>query len=162
MTPYEVSDLLECRNLFESIAATALIEDNRADILARLHALFADHVKAVKTGAPQAELVELDQEFHTGLVTAARNKLISEIYQSLRNREVRLMLTSIARAGTTRWTEAVEEHRRILDALKDRDMERAHAAIRDHCSATWRAAIGGKVAVTRMNSSALLRSFSHV
>jgi DNA-binding GntR family transcriptional regulator len=162
MAPSEVSDLLCCRNLFESIAATALVEDERTDILACLQELFAKQLKAVQGKTPQSLLVELDQEFHKCLVRAARNELISEMYQSLRAREVRLMLTSISRSGPSRWSEAIEEHRRIIEALVARDLKTAHAAIEDHCTATWKAAIGGKMAGDRLHSWALLRRFSYV
>jgi DNA-binding GntR family transcriptional regulator len=162
MTPSEVGDLLGCRNLFESMAATALIEDERTDILASLQELFAKQLKAGQGKAPQSLLIELDQEFHMCLVRAARNELISEMYQSLRNREVRLMLTSISRSGPSRWSEAIEEHRRILDALVARDLKSAHAAIKDHCTATWKAAIGGKMAGDKLHSSAVLGRFSYV
>lgn len=145
VTPYEVHDLLECRSLFETFSADAVIREDPKETIDRLQALFDEHRRGFEDGAPQAQLIAIDQLWHATLVAASRNKLISEMYQSLKNREIRLMLTVLSGTGRERWRQAIEEHGRILSALHEGNADAARKAIHFHCQQTGRAALGDRL-----------------
>jgi len=142
ITPYEIRDLLQTRNLFECFAAELVIREAQNDTLDQLQRLLEEQTNGLKEGAPQARLIELDRVWHATLVAGSRNKLISEMYQSLKNREVRLMLTVLSGSGRTRWQQAIDEHAQILAALRAGDANAARVAIRHHCEQTGKAALG--------------------
>ncbi len=142
VTPYEIQDLLECRSLFECAAAESIVRHGLTEIVDSLADLLEEQRRLWREGAPQLTLIQVDQRWHATLTAGARNALISSIYQSLKNREMRLMLTVISGVGPSRWKRALEEHDEILAALRRSDLEAAKAAIRAHCEATGRAAIG--------------------
>jgi DNA-binding GntR family transcriptional regulator len=148
ITPYEIQDLLECRSLFESFAADAVIRENPKQTIERLQALLDEQYRGYREGAPQAHMIDLDRQWHSALVAASRNKMIYEMHQSLKNREVRLMITVLSGAGPDRWGQAIEEHEKILKTLRDGDAEAARAAISFHCHQTGRAAMGDRMSIT--------------
>jgi DNA-binding GntR family transcriptional regulator len=148
ITPYEVQDLLECRSLFERFSADAVIRESPAETIKRLRALLDEQYRGYREGAPQARLIELDQIWHAVLVSASRNKLIAEMHQSLKNREVRLMLTVLSGTGRGRWEQAIDEHRRIVEALEAGEPDAAREAIDFHCRQTGRAALGDRLNFT--------------
>lgn len=141
ITPYEIQDLLDCRSLFECAAARSIVRNGLTGIVDALADLLDAHWRLWHAEARQVELIECDQQWHATLVTGSRNALISEMYQSLRNREFRLMLTVVSEVGPARWKQAIEEHQLILAALRDSDTARAEAAIHAHCEATGHAAL---------------------
>ena len=141
ITPYEIQDLLDCRSLFECAAACSIVRNGLTGLVAALADLLDVHRRLWRADARQVELIECDQQWHATLVTGSRNALISEMYQSLRNRELRLMLTVVSEAGPARWKQAIEEHQVILAALRDDDAAGAEVAIRAHCDATGQAAL---------------------
>jgi len=148
ITPYEIQDLLECRSMFEAFAAEAAINDVSKGTLQQLQDLIDQQWKAFREEAALEHAIELDQQWHTTLVSALQNKLIAEMHQSLKNREIRLMLTVISGSGRNRWSQAIEEHASILDGLRNGDLEAARKAINFHCHQTGRAALGNRMSFT--------------
>jgi DNA-binding GntR family transcriptional regulator len=148
VTPYEIEDLLQCRSMFEAFAAEAVVGELTKATIHELEDLLDQQWKAFRDQAPLAGAIELDQRWHTTLVAASRNKLIADLHQSLKNREIRLMLTVISGSGPARWEQAIEEHASILEALRKGDLGAARKAIDFHCQQTGRAALGGRLSFT--------------
>lgn len=148
VTPYEIQNLLECRSMFEAFAAEAAINEVSKDTIKQLQDLIDQQWRALREEAPLAQAIKLDQKWHTTLVGASQNKLIAEMHQSLKNREIRLMLTVISGSGRNRWSQAIEEHASILDCLRQRDLDAARKAINFHCHQTGRAALGNRMSFT--------------
>ncbi len=144
VSPYEIQDLLDCRSLFECAAAQLVVQNRLVDTIEKLAELLDQHWKMWRDGQPPVKLMEIDQLWHATLVMGSRNALISDIYQSLKNRELRLMLTVISVVGPGRWQTALEEHDEILAALRAGDATRAQVAIRGHCQATGNAALSAR------------------
>lgn len=85
-------------------------------------------VDAVEAGA------QADHDFHCALVRAGRSPVLTALYATLTEP---LRRTHVYRRGTTPTTEAfkayvIDDHRRILTALVERNVERLDAVLRNH------------------------------
>jgi DNA-binding GntR family transcriptional regulator len=125
----EVMQIIEARFIVEpqGIRLTAERADENdiaglIDILARAQQWTA--VRDVE------QMMLLDREFHLVLVRAARNNVFADILRKLHERSLRfwfISLTDIGHHGAVQ-----QEHQAILQAIRDRDLDAAEAAMRQH------------------------------
>jgi DNA-binding GntR family transcriptional regulator len=128
------------REALEGMAARGAALAMREEDLARLHAILARQEASIATtgdDAPNA-LGAMDQDFHVAIARAAGNALLDgllcgELYQQLR------LYRSQLRKVAGRGRRAVVEHRRILDAIADRDPDMAEWQMRRHVTASYAA-----------------------
>ncbi|GAB0105330.1 GntR family transcriptional regulator [Nocardia sp. JMUB6875] len=90
-------------------------------------------VLAADTGTLE---VEAGRDFHTHLVTAAGNGVISEMYDRLRLRQLRLVAASMTTPRHA--AENDDEHAAIVDALSLGDAPRARRLLQQHTAAILR------------------------
>lgn len=81
--------------------------------------------------ADLAAFVTADREFHRTWVAAAGNAILLDLYDRLRDRQQRVMLATIV-ADESRVAKLLEEHQRILDALRSGDRDAAATALDAH------------------------------
>lgn len=124
----EVDDILDIRELMEGFAAekAALLCSpaqikTLEGILARTEALPLTEIEEYKT---------LDEEFHEILWTVSENGTLAHLMGLLRDQIRLVMATTITLPG--RRSESVDEHRRILEAIKVRDSNAAGNLARQH------------------------------
>lgn len=91
-------------------------------------------------GTDTARFIELDIEFHSLMVRAAGNNILTDFYGSLRQRQLRVGLKAVT-SGEDRALNVLREHRSILDAVRIGDVASTHAAIDAHLESTLRAVI---------------------
>lgn len=125
----EVMQIIEARFIVEpqGVRLTAERADENdiavlTDILAR-----AQQWTAVRN---VEQMMLLDREFHLVLVRAARNDVFADILRKLHERSLRfwfISLTDIGHHGAVQ-----QEHQAILQAIRDRDLDAAEAAMRQH------------------------------
>jgi GntR family transcriptional repressor for pyruvate dehydrogenase complex len=118
---YELRTILET----ESAALAAMRRDD--DDLARLKTLLtgmAGHIDS------PLEYVELDLEFHRALISAAHNSIFPVVLEPFRAalRESRALGATVPQAPRR----SLSSHRRIFEAIKDRDPERARKEVHGH------------------------------
>jgi DNA-binding GntR family transcriptional regulator len=131
----EVLAVMEARVLIEerSIRHAAGYVDRLADHLGALVneqlALLSDPVA----------FIEHDRDFHRAIVTAAGNPVLTDFYESIRDRQVRMGLRAIA--GTeNRAQTVVDEHATIVAALRgENPIENAAKALTAHLDVTLQA-----------------------
>jgi GntR family transcriptional repressor for pyruvate dehydrogenase complex len=75
---------------------------------------------------------DFDAEFHTAIVRAARNPLLTRLWEQLAEPIDQTRRASLARPG--RPPRSLAAHRAILDAIERRDEEGAASAMREHLS----------------------------
>jgi DNA-binding GntR family transcriptional regulator len=83
---------------------------------------------------------QVGTEFHTALVTAARNERLAAILDSLKAQIVHSRRSAL-RGDEERRDAAIREHRAILDAVKARDGAAAEAHARDHVRRSYDATL---------------------
>lgn len=131
-TPEKLSDLFKVRMMLESLAAREAAANCSPDDLARLTRIIENHEAQLLGAAPERHtaLGSTDRDFHFLIAQRSNNPLLirllcEELYPLLRlyrSRNDNLELRK----------RACVEHRRILDALIDRDPEMAELMMRRH------------------------------
>jgi DNA-binding GntR family transcriptional regulator len=82
------------------------------------------------TRAERSAYFKLNQEIHSTILRAARNRTLANLHRSLAGRIRRARY--LANMSQNRWARAVEEHEQILEALVARDGERLSSVLKHH------------------------------
>lgn len=136
----EARAVLEARLLLEQFAVGKVIGRGPAVCVGAFERLAGElrrqHDAAAKPD--WQEFLEADRAFHLVTLEESGNRMLSDFYSSLRDRQMRMIGDSMMR-DPQRMTTIMDEHRVIADAVRDGDLDRAHEAVRIHLSSTTRA-----------------------
>jgi DNA-binding GntR family transcriptional regulator len=131
----EVEAVMETRQLVEEFALGKVLAAGPAtEIAERLRAAIARQ-EALAAAGDTDGFVAVDREFHTTFVLAAGNPIVSAVYDSLRDRQQRMVITSLLR-DARRMESILVEHRALADALGAGDLERARTVLSAHLRGT--------------------------
>jgi DNA-binding GntR family transcriptional regulator len=136
VTERDVSNVMEVRELVEVYAAQrlqALPEAQRDALLARLAEVHADQSELL--AADPAEFIASDREFHRLIIGAADNPVLSEFYERLRDRQIRMDARAF-QSDPRRLASVLEEHGQILKSLGGTDAAELAAVVQAHLNAT--------------------------
>lgn len=123
--PHESREVLAARRVVECASVKEAIgEPDLPDTLADLLEQQREAVGTPRFG-------ELDAAFHTALVEAAGNSLLSGFYQGLRDRQIRLIATAV-RTVQERSDEILAQHAEIVAGVREKDAERVEALLAEH------------------------------
>jgi DNA-binding GntR family transcriptional regulator len=125
----EMEEVIETRSVLESYAVRRLIADPDAIV---------DEVRQIleeqrRSGADRdAQLfIDLDRQFHQSLVTGVGNETLAHLYESLRDRQVRMGNVAIF-SDPARFDQVLAEHNAIIDELANGDVEGVLNAVDVH------------------------------
>jgi DNA-binding GntR family transcriptional regulator len=135
----EIDAVLESRLMVESFALRKTLARG-IDLTQDLERSLERQHKLARSRRA-AKFAEADREFHRAIVVAAGNPIALSLYDSLRDRQQR-MLANLA-ADPAEVQRILAEHRALLDAIGTGDPERAAAALEHHL-ASARAALHGQ------------------
>lgn len=125
----DIADVFEIRGALEGLAAELAAEritDEEQDEMERYLVMIAEYIEA----GDIEKVVEIDTDFHTLLYKCSRNSRLSQIISNLREQIQRFRTTSLSYPG--RMKTALEEHRKIVEALAARDGELARRIAQEH------------------------------
>lgn len=133
LSPGEVEEIYEIRAALEGVAARHASRALTADDLEGLRKILATmrNEKQIDTW------VALNAEFHDAINRASERPRLLELIQRFREQSqpyIRLYVQRLHKSAQAR-----KEHRAILEALADRNPDRAEAAVRAHLVSTGRA-----------------------
>ncbi|WP_353475074.1 GntR family transcriptional regulator [Salipiger sp. H15] len=129
----ELMELYEMRWVIEGTAARLAA---RAASDVEIEELAAINDEMAANAGDGAALYALNRQFHTTLIAAARNRYL---VKSVRSIELTLQILGPSTLREmSRATEAIEEHARVVEALRARDGAGAEAAMRAHMEAAQR------------------------
>jgi DNA-binding GntR family transcriptional regulator len=138
VSPDEARAVIEARLVLEQFAATKVVQRGpAAAVFERLTGELKRQRDAAAT-KDWREFLDADRAFHTVTLEESGNAILSGLYSSLRDRQMR-MIGESALGDPNRIATIMDEHRGIADALRDGDLERAQQAIRTHLASTVRA-----------------------
>ncbi|PPK98409.1 DNA-binding GntR family transcriptional regulator [Kineococcus xinjiangensis] len=129
VSPEEVEDVLEARELVETHAAA--VAWPRRDQLAPV---LADHLAAMHAAAQDGDtwaFMGADRAFHAAVVAAAGNAVLTRFYDSLRDRQMRMGVTRME-DEPERMTIALREHTTLLQAARSGDEDTWRGLTREH------------------------------
>jgi DNA-binding GntR family transcriptional regulator len=127
-------DLLEVyviRRAIEEAAVRLTIERADDAEITSLFTVVAETERAYH-GADLTAAWDADMAFHQAYCRLSGNGRLLELFDGLASQTVLLMRTSLERHASLGWTPPVEVHRRIAQAIADRDVAGAIAAVGAH------------------------------
>lgn len=134
----ELMELYRIREIMEGLAARQAAERMTDAEIADLHATLDSHEQMIEQAQGQAYYqAEGDYDFHHRIATGSRNAklaqmLLGDLYYMVRMYRYRLSTSS----GRPKL--ALEEHRRVADAIAQRDGELAEFLMKRHINAARR------------------------
>jgi DNA-binding GntR family transcriptional regulator len=138
ITSREVREVMEARSVVENWSVDKVLQDPtlRRQVPEEMRALHADLV-ALGHDEDAWTFIEADRRFHRTLVAGARNRVMLEMYERMRDLQLRIGVQAVW--GEPERVVAVHgEHERIIAALLSGDAGAAHEAIEHHLVATTR------------------------
>lgn len=125
----DITDVFEVRAALEALAAGLVAErasDEEIEQLDRSLLAYSEQTNKEDIDG----IVEKDTDFHNLLYNASRNERLQLIITHLREVIQRVRTVSLSQPGRSK--DAVEEHRQIVDAIADRNVELAQTLAREH------------------------------
>ena len=129
LTRQEFLEAYQVREVLEALAARLAVTSLRPEDLAELEALQGEMLQAARDKAVRS-FFDANHRFHLRLVSLSGNGRLIETHAQLTERMGRYMARSLSLRGNLE--RSLQEHREILDALRDRDGLRAAAAVGAH------------------------------
>lgn len=125
----DIVDIFEIRASLEALAAGLAAERATAEELEEMERAVL-HNYEVSNSNSLDSVVERDTSFHDLIYKASRNQRLVGIVTHLKEQIQRFRTTSLAQPG--RIKNAVHEHKSIIEAISDRNVELASNIAREH------------------------------
>lgn len=125
----DIADVFEIRAALEGLAAGLAAERITEDELEEMERILVRKAEILENNDLES-IVELDTDFHAILFKASRNDRLVQILSNLREQIQRFRATSLAVPG--RLKEALEEHRKIVEAVSERNVTLAQSLAAEH------------------------------
>jgi DNA-binding GntR family transcriptional regulator len=126
----EIADVVETRLLVERHAVGKLAGAMPDALVTRLEELLAEQ-RAHAAAGDLAAFAAADRCFHAEIVRAAGNRILAQLYDQLRDRQLRMGVATM-HAEPSRITRNITEHAAILDALRQAGPAEAEEAVARH------------------------------
>lgn len=140
-----IQELVEARFIIEpeiaALAAQRCTDEDLGDLEQAMHRMEAAAVEN------SVGFVEADVEFHVVLARAAGNSVLFHVMQTIRDL-LHVWIDRVTRRPES-MAETVQEHRRILDAVRARDPVRARQAVAEHLRHATKRLLDGYNELTR-------------
>lgn len=127
----EIADVVETRLLVERHAVTKVVPAG-PQLLARLEEVLEEQKEHAAAGDLNAFAVA-DRCFHAAIVRAAGNGILAQLYDQLRDRQLRMGVATM-HAEPGRIAKNITEHTEILTALRSGDAAAAAGLVERHIS----------------------------
>jgi DNA-binding GntR family transcriptional regulator len=130
ITHAEADDLLLILGVLNTLAAELACARMDEHEIAEIRAKYQTMVEDFHSGEKSPSYIELDRAIQTAIFKAAGNAALIDLHLLL---ETRLgSVLSLVHTPPPRWREAVEDHRRMIEALEDRDAAAFARLAREH------------------------------
>lgn len=127
----EIVEVMEARELIEVFCAGRVAEAG-TDLTATLEEILSEQEGLLDD---VEGFILCDRRFHTAIVEAAGHSLFSDVYESLRDRQLRMGVRAVL-SQHDRARQALREHRAIADAMAMGDPDGIREAIENHLDRT--------------------------
>lgn len=130
ITVQELNDVLEVRKSLEILAIQKACERATAKDLQEMEDAARKFAELVNTENDFTVLAEGDVAFHDAIYRTTRNRRLIQILENLREQMYRFRIEYLKASGRRKIL--VEEHRQIIQAIKEKDVDKAVMLISDH------------------------------
>lgn len=125
----EVNDVLEARELIE-VHAAAKVWPRRKQLVEALEDL-VQQMRTHRKAGDAKSFLEADRAFHEAIVGAAGNEILAKLYNSLRDRQVRMGVPGI-QVQPARMDKSIVAHQEMIAALQSNSSKRFRDLVVDH------------------------------
>ncbi len=125
----EIDDVIDARRLVE-VHAAGRVWARRAQLVPQLEPPL-DTMREARDSGDVVALMSADRCFHATVVDSGGNRILADVYQRLRDRQMRIGIATM-RAEPERMDRAVAEHTELLDALRGDDPARWTRLVEQH------------------------------
>jgi DNA-binding GntR family transcriptional regulator len=125
----EIEDVIDARLLVEVHAAKRVWERRKA-VADALEPLL-DAMREARDRGDVVTLMAADRGFHAAIVDRAGNQLLAELYQRLRDRQMRIGIAAL-RVEPERVDRAVADHALLLEALRGNELAHWVGLVEQH------------------------------
>ncbi|MEQ8194327.1 MAG: GntR family transcriptional regulator [Rhodospirillales bacterium] len=132
----DLTELFQIREQLEGLAARLAAETITPIELASLETL----VEQMASATDKTELRALTGRFHLHVAEAAHNARLYEMIRELQERVRQFDQSTLYMSGQPE--EAIKEHRALIEAIKNRDANKAEQLARDHRRRTLEVRLG--------------------
>ncbi|WP_432002646.1 GntR family transcriptional regulator [Streptomyces sioyaensis] len=139
--PHEAQHVAQARYVVETGAVRALTEPARAALLIGLRASL-ERQRGLAAADDLDELAIVCVDFHSEIVAAADNPLLTSFYGSLRDRQRRMNSLALHRADIS-IDRLAEQHTRLADLIEGSDADGFAAALTQHLTAVHGVTVRG-------------------
>lgn len=126
ISPQDISDIFEIRSVLEGLAARLFCQRAEEKEIQHLERIY----ESMKGESNTLRYRKLNGEFHEVWVEGCRNKKVKEIYQRFQKQTAWFQKITLSFIG--RPEISLKEHKKILEAIRDRDAEKAEREVRQH------------------------------
>ncbi|MGB4504234.1 MAG: GntR family transcriptional regulator [Syntrophaceticus sp.] len=126
----DIADVFEVRAALEALAMVLAAERITEEELEELERILVRKAEIIEQQQEISLFIESDRKFHDTLYQASRNQRLIQMLTNLQDEIHRFRSVSLAFPG--RMQVALDEHRKIVEALADRDIARAEALAWEH------------------------------
>lgn len=135
LTPDErdLDEISELRMMLEVPAMRMVAEGATDEQLAAFDSVVAE-IEATAVKGDLSAFLLADRDFHLGLLELTRNRRLVKLVEQLRDQTRLVGLKPLAESG--RLEASAREHRAVLDALRERDADRAEQLMHTHLEHT--------------------------
>ncbi|ABB16185.1 MULTISPECIES: GntR family transcriptional regulator [Carboxydothermus] len=136
----DVADVFEVRAALESLAAGLAAERITDEEIEELERVLVQQQSLAESDRLE-DIIRADTDFHEVLYRASRNERLIQIVSHLREQIQRFRTASLSQPGRLRL--ALEEHKEIVEAIAERNVEKAQALAREHIENAEQSMING-------------------
>ncbi|WP_372741376.1 GntR family transcriptional regulator [Neptunomonas sp.] len=129
ITGQEIINIYETRRLIEKHAVSRICKEG----IAIPDEMLACH-EAMKVNAEHMDFykhIVMDGRFHGAMVEAIKNSVLKDVYKTIQDRKMRVAYTTLS-LDPSRINLILNQHNEIIDALCERDIEKANDVLEKH------------------------------
>ena len=127
-----MKDIYAVRSMLEGLCArwaTEYVTDKQIDEMEEIIMLSEFHIKRGKEGRSQ-QVTELDGKFHEILYDASNSRILKHVLSDFHKYVKMARKASVT--NPARAEKSIEEHKCILQAIKDKDADKAEQLANEH------------------------------
>jgi DNA-binding GntR family transcriptional regulator len=136
LSSQDLDELYTLRRAIETLALELAVDRATDTDLAALGAVIDRIAAETRDGISEQAAAELDLQFHDHLYEAAHHRRLWETWQTIRP-QIHILLLNRNVADDDFRAMAVDAHALILDAIRQRDRDRAVAVLHDHLAGSY-------------------------
>lgn len=132
----DLEEVYSLRTVLELLAVRGAVRHAGPSELGEMQAIVDKMVASVADGMNEKEAAELDINFHDALCRASKHKRLHQIWSEL-HQQIQIVLLSRNVANEDYREHVVKSHQKILDAIREKNEERAISLMQTHLEASY-------------------------